>query len=224
MKCQKCGHENPEYIAYCGECGELLRASMPASQTHEEGIGSIPDSNDSALQTEIQTQTNSTKSHRLQAAAIVASIGVILLIATLALNIYWYELIIDDFVDHEPPYDDSNWELRINVGKAMAYSEMTGYICVALTLLLLVQSCIARYRKGASFNRNMFGSLVQMRYLVIVALICVTAAFCLYLFLVEVQPDLSGELGLRLSSLVSILRQVAWVTLAVMLFLVARRI
>ena len=43
MKCQNCEAENPEHVAYCGQCGESVR-EWPAEATPDRGLSSTSES------------------------------------------------------------------------------------------------------------------------------------------------------------------------------------
>ena len=43
MKCPKCGSDNPEHVAYCGECGESVR-EWPTGVKPNRGLSIIPES------------------------------------------------------------------------------------------------------------------------------------------------------------------------------------
>ena len=43
MKCEKCGAENPEHVAYCGKCGERV-GEWPTEATPNRGQSIIPES------------------------------------------------------------------------------------------------------------------------------------------------------------------------------------
>jgi len=223
-ECANCGHENPEHIVYCGQCGESLREPHASSQSNGEEMSSVltaPNGHLSSIQAQAPRRPIGLSQYT--AATIVALAGVVLFVMALAFCVYYNELTIDHFTNPWDSRDSDDITLMNHLGKAYLYSMLIGEICVVLAILLLVHGSLMKQRFGMKPVCLAHLSLSRIRLLIILSLACVTTAFGLRLFFMEVQTDLDTEGWLRLQGLADDLRLVAWVCVSIVLFMVARR-
>jgi len=148
-------------------------------------------------------------------AAFAALIGVILLTAAFAVEVYFYEGIMEPERTHD--IDE-----MFNVAKVGTYLQFIGYLSMALAILLLVRRCLDRQRYGTGLLDVGQLPLRQIRYLAILALLSGTIAFGILFFVNELQPDYSDEAMRALSRVVLYLPNFAWVCMSLLLFFVAR--
>ena len=224
FKCTNCGHENPEHIVYCGQCGESLREPLASAESDGGDMNTVSAASNGHLSS-TQTQVSRRTIGHIQypAAAIAALAGIILLVLALAFYVCYNELYVDLSSDHWESRDTHDLTLMNNLAKAYMYSLEIGEICVVLAIFLLVHGCLIRQRSGMSLASLAHPPLSRMRLLIALALACVTISFGLRLVIREAQVDWDMEGWLRVQSVATDLFLVAWVCVSIFIFMVARR-
>jgi hypothetical protein len=215
VKCSICGAENPEHVTYCGSCGEVVSEPSRRPQTGEEMSTYQSSSEDSDSWVQGESQPKPARLPPFSLAAFAALIGLILLTAAFAIDVYFYEEMMN-------PERTHSIDEMFNVAKIGEYLQIIGYLSMALAILLLVRRCLDRQRYGTGLLDVGQLPLRQIRYLAILALLSGTISFGVYFFVTELQLDLSVEVAKVLSRVVLYLPDFAWVCMSILLLLVAR--
>jgi hypothetical protein len=188
MVCPHCGAENPDYVFYCGSCGESVRE--PAGPAGEPGgeVESVPAEAAYVADAPSHGVSGRSTTSTLTMATVAVAIGVVLLIIGFILSVYYYERMIS-------PNRGFDEMLSLqDIVKFSMYTRMFGEISVLIGVVLVVQSLMRGGLSSASVLAKRAG-LAKVLWLAIVMIVLIGIAAVTLVVIYEAEPDLGEDVS-----------------------------
>jgi hypothetical protein len=191
--CPECGAENSDRAFNCASCGWPLRPSTDSVATMGGGEQGQPVHEDMTGRLPGNAGAWRSSAKMMIAAETLAVLGAVLLLASFALLVHYYETVM------EPGHSIEDWQKLEDVVKAMQYTMVFGEFMAILGVVLVLGGVmhtgaapVAEYMRRASLS-GVLGLAIVMT-----ALTCVAAVATVLLYEGEGSEDLDRVLG-RLS-------------------------
>ena len=205
MVCPHCGAENPDYVLYCGSCGEQIRQSGEPSST--SGTEDAPANTEPAPPPTAPDPEKALDlpASKLTMAAVAAAVGVVLLVIGLVLYAYYIEHVLSP----NRNYEDMNE--MFDIAKYSFYARMVGEVSALIGAVLVIQAVmVGGFASASAAMRQIRLDRILWIGIVMIALMTIVTFTTMYLN--EASPDL-GEDVVKVIS-----RVVTYSSMAVLIF------
>lgn len=208
MKCPDCGTENPDNAWFCGECGKTLgNMSAQTRGIMARGLGN------EALGAEPYRTQGAMLGSPLMMAWTALIVGLVLLVASAILRVYYYEGIVFNFNNY------SDYE---RLGSWMTYTSGFGYLAAMLGMIFTVTALMRNHSRTDILARIPVSRLSTVKWILIFAAVILATAVVSAVLTWEFGFDIGGNVTARLNMYAY---DIAWLvaTAALFVFVVGMR-